>query len=232
MKKLFQAKVNNTDYKVLGCSVRGEGKQLNQDYFLINVETDRIICLLADGLGSAINSEIGSETVCKVANGIIEKHGLTEEFPNLLKEKWANELLVKPISADTTFKFFVIEKEEIVFGGIGDGWIVGIVDGKFFEYKSTNNFSNQTDSLMSVGYEDKFKIIRRPYSKIQILSLATDGFSEDIESNNAESFLKDCILEINNNAEAFLDELENMIENWPIKTNQDDKTIILCGVNK
>ena len=29
-----------------------------------------------------------------------------------------------------------------------------------------------------------------------------------------------------------LDDLENMIINWPIKTNQDDKTIILCGGNK
>lgn len=232
MKKLFQAKVNNADYTVLGCSVKGEGKQLNQDYFLINVDGERIICLLSDGLGSAINSEIGSETVCKVANSIIEEHGLTDKFPYLLKKQWANELLVKPISADATFKFFVIDGQEIVFGGIGDGWIIGIVDGKFFEYKSVNNFSNQTDSIMSVGYEEKFKIVRMPYNKIQILSLATDGFSEDIENANSERFLRDCISEINIDAEAFLNGLESMIENWPIKTNQDDKTIILCGVNK
>ena len=150
----------------------------------------------------------------------------------MLKKEWAKELLVKPISADSTFKFLLIDKYEIVFGGIGDGWIVGIVDGKFFQSKSVNNFSNQTDSIMSVGYEDKFKIVRMPYSKIQIISMATDGFSEDFENVNIESFLLDCLYEMNNNAEKFLDDLENMIENWPIKTNQDDKTIILCGGNK
>lgn len=232
MKKLFKVNFNNADYIVLGCSVKGKGKELNQDSFLVDADEDRVFCLLADGLGSAINSEIGSETVCKVARQIIEDQGLTEEFPYVLKKRWANELQVKPISCNTTFKFIVIEKDEIVFGGIGDGWIIGLVDGRFFGYKSINSFSNQTDSMMSVGYEDRFKIVRKPYEKIQILSLATDGFSEDIESGHEENFIKDCLLEINNDAEAFLDNLENMIINWPIKTNQDDKTIILCGGNK
>lgn len=232
MKELFKINFNNVDYTILGCSIKGKGKELNQDSFLVGADEERIFCLLADGLGSAINSEIGSETVCKVAKQIIEEQGLTNEFPYALKKRWADELKVKPISCDTTFKFLLVEKDEIIFGGIGDGWIVGIVDGKFFGYKGFNSFSNQTDSMVSVGYEDKFKIVRKPYEEIQVLSLATDGFSEDIESGNEENFIRDCLSEINNGAEAFLDDLENMIKDWPIKTNQDDKTIILCGRNE
>ena len=124
MKKLFKVNFSNVYYTVLGCSVKGKGKGLNQDSFLVDADEDRIFCLLADGLGSAINSEIGSETVCKVARQIIKKQGITEEFPYVLKKRWANELQVKPISCNTTFKFIVVEKDEIVFGGIGDGWIM------------------------------------------------------------------------------------------------------------
>ncbi len=229
MKKLLKVKFGNAEYTVLGCSVKGKGKECNQDSFLVDADEERIFCLLADGLGSSINSEIGAEAICKVAKQIIEEQGITQEFPYALKKRWANELQVKPISCNTTFKFIVVEKDEIVFGGIGDGWIIGIVDGGFFEYKSFNSFSNQTDSMMSVGYEDRFKIVRKPYKNIQALSLATDGFSEDIEGGHEEGFIRDCLSEIHGDAENFLNDLENMISNWPIKTNQDDKTIILCG---
>lgn len=232
MKKILKAKLNNAEYVLLGCSVKGKGKEFNQDSFIVDQDDSCIMCLIADGLGSAINAEIGSATICKVAKELIINQGIDKDFPNLLKKKWAEELKVKPISCDTTFKFFVIYNDFIVFGGIGDGWIVGIVDGQFFEHKNINNFSNQTDSIMSVGYEDKFQIIRMPYQEIQVLSLATDGFSEDIESGNTETFIKECLLELKNGEEKFSINLETMMNDWPIETNQDDKTIILCGRNK
>lgn len=224
--------MNNAEYTILGCSVKGEDKELNQDSFIVYNNDSCIICLIADGLGSAINAEIGSETICKVAKELILKQGITNDFPNLLKKKWVEALDVKPMSCDTTFKFFVVDKESIVFGGIGDGWIVGIVDEQFFERKNINHFSNQTDSIMSVGYEDKFQIIRMPYREIQVLSLATDGFSEDIESKSTEGFVKECLSELKNGVNIFSNNLETMISDWPIKTNRDDKTIILCGRNK
>lgn len=229
MKEILNAELNGCKYTILGCSVKGTEKGLNQDSFCIEANGEKIICLSADGLGSAINSEIGSQTVCRVARDIIVNNGITDEFPIILKKTWANQLQVKPISCDTTFKFIVIDVNEIVCGGIGDGWIIGIVDNKFFEMKTSNNFSNQTDSIMSVGYENMFHISRIPYNEIQLLSLATDGFSEDMVSNQMENFLRQCLMEINNDSRKFLDDLEHMIENWPISTNQDDKTIILCG---
>lgn len=232
MKKILQAKLNSAEYTILGCSVKGEGKELNQDSFIVYNNDFCIMCLLADGLGSAINAEIGSATVCKVAKELILQRGITDDFPELLKKKWAEDLKVKPMSCDTTFKFLVVDSESIVFGGVGDGWIVGVVDGRFFEYKNVNNFSNQTDSMMSVGYEDRFQIVRMPYREIQVLSLATDGFSEDIEGESIEGFIKECSSELRNGAEAFSNDLETMINDWPIKTNQDDKTIILCGRDK
>ncbi|MCH5165492.1 MAG: protein phosphatase 2C domain-containing protein [Clostridiales bacterium] len=232
MKKILQSKLNNVDYTLLGCSVKGAEKELNQDAFIIYGDDSHIICLVADGLGSAINAEIGSKAICKVAKELILDDGITDNFPNVLKRKWAEELDVNPNSCDTTFKFIVVDKDEIVFGGIGDGWIIGIVDGRFFEHRNANNFSNQTESILSVGYEDRFQVVKLPYKQIQILSLATDGFSEDIESAKVEEFITQCLSELNNGEETFLNHLGTMMANWPIKTNQDDKTIIICGRNK
>ena len=117
MKKLLKTKLGNESYSILGCSVKGGEKEYNQDSFLIYGDAACIMCFVADGLGSAINSEMGAEMVCKVARDLILERGILDDFPVTLKKQWANTLQVKPISCDTTFKFIVVYKEEIVLGG-------------------------------------------------------------------------------------------------------------------
>lgn len=232
MRQLMITTIGNTEFISAACSVKGKDKTFNQDAFRIEACTDIIICTLADGLGSAINSEIGAEAVCRIACELIGENGITENFPVILKRRWAESLSYKPISCDTTFKFFVITPQEIIYGGIGDGWVIGIADGAFFEYKASGSFSNQTCSMMSAGYADHFEIFRKPYRTIQGLSLATDGFSEDIDGEAVQPFLRDALRELKEDSNRFVSEIEQNMEDWPVVSNQDDKTIILTGVYK
>ncbi len=232
MNKTYIGSINNKTFSVVACSVKGQDKDFNQDAFAVALGTDGLICVLADGLGSAINSEIGAEAVCKEAIALIKEEGVSDAFPARLKKKWMDSLYHKPLSCDTTFKFIQITATEIIYGGIGDGWLTGVLDGKIIDVQSSERFSNQTQSMMSIGYNENFKIFRKAYKDIQVLSLATDGFSEDIEGENVQAFLIDGLKEMQADANSFAKSLERMIENWPIKSNQDDKTIIMIGVIK
>ena len=83
--------------------------------------------------------------------------------------------------------------------------------------------------MMSPGYADHFDIFRKPYRTIQGLSLATDGFSEDIDGEAVQSFLRDALCELKENSNRYVSEIEQNMEDWPVVSNQDDKTIILTG---
>ena len=228
MKEVVNIKHSKSNL-MIGCSVKGRGKSCNQDHFRCYADKNKVMCVIADGLGSAINSETGSKNICEVAMAILKGCNDYSHFSELLKEQWIKSLPYKPISCDTTFKFFVITEEEIFYGGIGDGWICGIIDGELLYYSVHNNFANQTDSMMSIAYEEKFKLFQKKYKEISILSLATDGFSEDIDSESISRFLCDCIEIIREKKEEFADELERLIENWPIQSNIDDKTVVFYG---
>ena len=56
--------------------------------------------------------------------------------------------------------------------------------------------------------------------------IATDGFSEDIEKDNSKAFLTDIYTQISKDFDAFEEEIKNTLNNWPVKSNKDDKTAV------
>ena len=89
-----------------------------------------------------------------------------------------------------------------------------------------NIFSNQTDSLLSFDLDEVFKITELKPVKLETALISTDGFSEDIDKGNGKIFLDEVAISIRNNAELFMTEMASNLENWPIETNLDDKTVI------
>lgn len=44
--------------------------------------------------------------------------------------------------------------------------------------------------------------------------------------------LKEIECELNENENTFIDEMQQTLENWPVKTNKDDKTVVFINVTK
>lgn len=232
MYKTYKIKTNYDTYIISSISVKGREKQENQDRFFVKQRENKIVCVLCDGLGSAQYSAIGATYATELGSELLLKTTGYDNFSKVFRKLWKEKVGIESEKFDTTFKFFLIDENELIYGGIGDGWLKGVIDGEFFEVASQDNFANQTESIMTVGYIDKFKVYRKSFSKIQYLSLATDGFSEDMDEKVVNEFLLESINEMRVNNDKFSNQLEKSIEKWPIKTNVDDKSIIIIGSEK
>ena len=113
------------------------------------------------------------------------------------------------------------------FGGIGDGWIALGGPDRYRDLVATNTFSNQTDSILSFDITEKFVVESVPAGDYSTLLISTDGFSEDVEKESGKEFLEEIEKQITLSQENFEMDLETTLENWPVQTNCDDKTIVI-----
>ena len=173
---------------VVGCSVMGNGKIENQDSVEIRQTNDSLIIVVADGLGSAAYSKEGSEKAVKITADILAQknyENLSEKILSLWKENLQGHIN----QYDTTIKFIQITNEKIIVGGVGDGWIALKNNSDVKSFVVENSFSNQTDSILSIGLDKKFWIQEFNSNKYNTMIIATDGFSEDINKEEAFEFL-------------------------------------------
>ncbi len=223
--------INGFKYVLIGLSVVGDGKKDNQDSFSFYYDENILIGVVADGLGSAIHSSEGARAACQASIEILKRS--TTNFPNELLSTWKEMISGNPLSYDTTLKYVRIDKEGINMGRIGDGWTCSLCNGSVIELKSENTFSNQTDSLMSCGMSDRFELKKVQLGEHFIIVISTDGFSEDINKDDVSSFLKGIQIDIDTDVELFTEKLEDTMNNWPISSNKDDKTVIFIrGLTK
>ena len=216
---------------IVGCSVMGNGKIENQDSVEIRQTNDSLIVVVADGLGSAAYSKEGSEKVVKIAADILAQkcyENLSEKILSLWKENLQGNI----IQYDTTIKFIQITNEKIIVGGVGDGWIALKNNNDIKSFVVENSFSNQTDSILSIGLDKKFWIKEFDSKEYDTMIIATDGFSEDINKEDTFEFLKQAENEIKDDIGIFATDLEETLSNWPVQTNRDDKTVVFVVLTK
>ncbi len=216
---------------IVGCSVMGNGKIENQDSVEIRQTNDSLIIVVADGLGSAAYSKEGSEKAVKITSDILAQknyENLSEKILSLWKENLQGHIN----QYDTTIKFIQITNEKIIVGGVGDGWIALKNNNNVKSFVVENSFSNQTDSILSIGLDKKFWLEEFDSKEYDTMIIATDGFSEDINKEDAFEFLKQTENEIKEDIGIFATDLEETLSNWPVQTNRDDKTVVFVVLTK
>lgn len=223
----YRIHVGTEEYLIIGRSMMGRDKIENQDSFSVYYDDSQIVVAMADGLGSAVFSKEGSKKAADFACSILSQIDSLASFPGMLLERWKTSLSGKLALYDTTIKFIKITSEKISFGGIGDGWIALCGAAGYRDVVSNNTFSNQTDSILSFDFAERFINECVSVNDFETILISTDGFSEDIDKDNGKAFLEEVKREIIQSRESFEKDLETTLMDWPVQTNCDDKTVVI-----
>ena len=219
--------ISGRNYRVIACSVKGNNKADNQDSYGIFADENQLIVVVADGLGSAELSNIGSKMAVDAAIEVLSSKVDVDSLSKRVFDVWAEKIGPQISRYDTTCKFVKLTGDNVIYGGIGDGWIV-IKDQKgCTELVADNLFTNQTDSILSDDLESKFVVKSFKNDTVENILMATDGFSEDFQKERIIPFLESAHEQIMANHEAFRKDMGTFLADWPVKTNEDDKTVII-----
>lgn len=218
--------VGNIKYTVIANTVMGFGKIENQDSLAVYTDEHQCIAVIADGLGSATYSKEGSSKIVNVAVDILRESPISEDIALEILKRWKTSLSGNLNLYDTTLKFVKITKGFIEYGGVGDGWIAINSDDEFISLCAQNTFSNQTDSILSFDLKNKFVIRKIENINVKNMLISTDGFSEDMDKEHGKEFLNEVYKQIEIDKQAFDEDIKNTLENWPVESNKDDKTVI------
>lgn len=225
MKEIKEIIIGDYQYLVIGVSVIGKKKIENQDFFLLSSDKASLTITVADGLGSAPFSKEGAIKICNLCQNMLSSNVDNNAILEL-KEKWKESVKSDFDKYDTTIKFLKISGDEVLFGGVGDGWICLSSEKDTMSLEAPHTFSNQTDSILSIDLLSKFSIKRVSITGEFVGLISTDGFSEDIDKKNAAEFLNEIKTNASNDINGFAEEMENSLKNWPVETNCDDKTVV------
>lgn len=219
-------KIGDQTYSVIACSVMGGGKIENQDSYEIYYDDNQLIVAVADGLGSAVYSKEGSSKIVKLLIDVLKEEVEDPRIPFELLQRWKIVVNGNLNLYDTTIKFVWIKNGLIKYGGVGDGWIAINTKSELISLCASNTFSNQTDSILSFDLKSKFINKETEVKHVLNLLISTDGFSEDIEKENGKAFLDDIYEQINRDSVSFEKDIVSTLENWPVESNKDDKTVV------
>lgn len=213
-------------YNLLGFSVCGSPDKINQDSFGFLHEDDCIIAVIADGLGSAPLSQIGSRNMVRTIFEIMSEPEPVDIWKQI-SETWKSSLQGEPEQYDTTCKFICIRDENVIMGSIGDGWLGFTDKNGYHELDNESIFTNVTSSICSPDMMEKATLIISDTSEIPMIGISTDGFSEDLDENSRCDFLHDTMDILAINPRGLYSEIITTMHNWPIESNKDDKTLVL-----
>ncbi len=185
-----------------------------------------MIITVADGLGSAPFSKEGSSKIVKLLIEIIKEEISYDNISLELLKRWKKSVTENLILYDTTIKFIHIKNGSVRYGGVGDGWIAFNTVNELISLTTTNNFSNQTDTILSFDLKNKFTINQIEENDVLNMLISTDGFSEDIDKDKGKALMDDVYNQVSTNSNAFEEDIINTLNNWPIESNKDDKTVI------
>ena len=185
-------------YTIIAVSVKGDYHNINQDSYLIEAIGMNFCVSVADGLGSAIKSDVGSKAACQTVPDLLLHDNPLANIGEIIA-KWKKSLCGNINAYDTTLKFFSLIDGKIRIGKIGDGCVCTLIDGEYEELDNETKFLNHTDSLLSYDPEKSYKEIEHSQCNECTILLATDGFSEDMVSEKRCEFLKECSFDIDTN---------------------------------
>ena len=184
-----------------------------------------MVITVADGLGSAPFSKEGANAICPLCAEMLNSE-ITKETIIKLKEDWKKKIKTDFDKYDTTIKYIAFSDSEIKYGGVGDGWICIYGNDEVLSTEIDHTFSNQTDSILSIDLLNKFLNKKMVASDEFVSLIATDGFSEDIDKANLKAFMKDIQNSMVTDIDAFANEIHDTLNNCPLETNCDDKTVV------
>lgn len=214
-----------------GVSLMGTYHDKNQDSFACNVFDFGSVCSVSDGLGSKLNSEIGSKAICETVLEVSNQFKGNFENPlELLQQlhfNWLQKLKDYCInSCYATILFCIVLKDRLFMARLGDGFISSITDENvvtvLFDDKS-EHFVNETDCLTEM-FEEKYwdyKIV--PFNTFQGVICSSDGIGLN-NKNIITNFTKDFIQSYSTTLSS--DSVECDVSRWLSDwTGSDDKTI-------
>ena len=223
--------------------IKGPKKEKLQDALGIINQTQFTLLIVADGLGSAKNSDFGAKkAIIAVEKAVNQWRKLEKKeikvLIQLIHFYW--NLLIGDSDFEkkdclTTCLFAYIDKtsKRILLGQLGDGLLLIKSKGKTVFVKSIEDY-NYTKSLGSSKSYSDWNIENVVYDINDFtLLITTDGISEDLFENKEDEFAESIIQKLlklkRNKRNNYLNQL---LENWPTKFHTDDKTICIAWEKK
>lgn len=232
-----------TDNTVLfGASVRGplhiKMKVKKQDAWCRYRNNSVAMIAVCDGLGSRQKSDLGAQFACSAAIDAVKlwakfPKAALSFLPRMIKTIWEIRLAdVDPQDCSTTCLVACITREgRTVITGLGDGIaLVRKPDGDLIQVvQRSTEFTNQTFALGAphrLADWQTYEMEETPPGTA--LLLATDGISDDLESEKLPDFVEWLI---NNFCTLKPRErnisLRKALQDWPTPLHQDDKTLAM-----
>ncbi len=207
----------------------------NQDYVITRSLKGQWLLVVCDGMGSRSESQIGSRAAAKAAVKAIKSLDFTCDDRQIVSEiyrVWLErlaELGIKPADAVTVCLIVWGQSNgEFRYAHLGDGALLSTI-GVLSE-ENTERFSNETTGL---GLSKKISDWRFGNGNLRdcgcILTLATDGISEDLTDPEAFcKYLKHKLSKMS--VRQSRSWLKHQLTNWPTPGHSDDKSIaiVLC----
>ncbi|MDR1484878.1 MAG: protein phosphatase 2C domain-containing protein [Planctomycetaceae bacterium] len=195
------------------------------------------VVVVADGLGSKKNSDIGSKTVCE---SVVEaakfvrrtKNVSYANIPQLIHALWRIKIGQYTTHDCATTCIFVIRFEkQFVLGQIGDGMLVGLGQSPkndfILQTNMENEFSNLTNCLGEEFHYDDWTLKIVPVDQIIALILCTDGIADDLLPERRIDFARELWgIYRSTPIRRIKTEIHNMLTNWTVPYHTDDKTIV------
>ncbi len=238
---LENQKVGKYDIKVIGLSLLGlnhmKSCMQNQDSMAYSQEGDYISIAVADGVGSCINSHIGSKVAMDVVRDflyeIVNSYIKPEneiEIKNYIIKKWEEKIGTKQIQYSTTLRFAIICEKYVLVGSIGDGkTIIKIDDSESYLSIEDDLFINVTYSLTENTEKNKMQIVKIDVpddtNTISIF-ISSDGITNEIAHGKEFKLLSHIIDKVKEAGNDYQHELSKWMKSLQ-KINGDDKTMLI-----
>ena len=225
-------------YRLLASSVRGPAHVQDglpcQDAWLAVSDPQAVLAVVCDGLGSRPLSHLGSNAATRAARDawrLWRKStvGSVEDLIRLVEIAWRIRLdAVSPSDAATTLLMYAEDGHgRAAVAQLGDGLIARQSrSGQTNCYPSQNEPFGTTHALGAPHLLSDWRYeLVPPLSEGELLLLATDGVSDDLEPATLSEFaswIREDLGVRPNPSRALRAELRN----WPVPGHRDDKTLL------
>jgi serine/threonine protein phosphatase PrpC len=207
----------------------------NQDFWIGKNFKWGTLVAVSDGLGSRTKSDLGSKILCKsvIESAKIYHNNLEiskNRFLNLLHAIWLAKISPeRAYDCSATCLFAMCIRDKVFIAQLGDGLIVVCRDNKepiILSDNKDNSFSNITNGLSSDFNANNWRTCILDEKDCYAIVLCTDGISDDLDLSNEFEFANDLFINFHSkNNRVKNRELKKVIEKWPVKGSNDDKTI-------
>ena len=205
----------------------------NQDALRYYESDDKIIAVVADGLGSCRKSADGARLICKICENELKGKNVPLKPSDInCSDIWYQTLQKNQHNKGdfcTTCSFAFIDKvnKQVCIGQIGDSPIfIKLDDSSVIEIRQEKDFLNITDCLGSTE-NTMFSIHTYTYQYKVNVMVSTDGIGDELESSYLDSLFKYLRSKydkftIKSRSRRFTKEIKSTIG----KINHDDKSAI------